>query len=215
MGSAANATIAAVTEISGAPQKISRSALSGIMSSLSSSFTASAIGCSRPCGPTRIGPSRTCMSAITLRSTSTMYPATSGSTSTITSTNTIGHRYCHPTTAFKIAFKSIGGDALLPVHFPQHDIQRPNDGHHVGHQVATHHLIERFQIDQRRRADTHAIRLRRAVAHDIVAKLALGPFNRVIYLSRRRLQNLAYLPQNAPAGNVLDGLQADKSRLPH
>ena len=72
MGSADSASIAAVTEISGAPQKIALSALSGMMSSLISSFRASAMGCSKPCGPTRMGPRRTCMSAITLRSTSTM-----------------------------------------------------------------------------------------------------------------------------------------------
>ena len=72
MGSAASASIAAVTEISGAPQNTSRSAFSGMMSSFSSSFTASAMGCNSPCGPTRMGPRRTCMSAITLRSTSTI-----------------------------------------------------------------------------------------------------------------------------------------------
>src|SRR2546430_12103027 len=42
----------------GASQKTSLSAFSGMMSSLMSSFTASAIGCSKPCGPTRMGPSR-------------------------------------------------------------------------------------------------------------------------------------------------------------
>jgi len=69
--SAAIENIAADTEITGAIQKMNLSAISGMMSSLISSFTASAIGCSNPCGPTRIGPSRACMSAISLRSTST------------------------------------------------------------------------------------------------------------------------------------------------
>src|SRR5690348_12845707 len=55
-----------------------------MMSSLSRSLSASAIGCNKPCGPTRIGPRRTWKSASTLRSTSVMYPATSGKTAMIT-----------------------------------------------------------------------------------------------------------------------------------
>src|SRR6478672_12008461 len=49
------------------------SARTGVMSSLIISFTASAIGWRTPYGPTRIGPSRDCAHAITLRSSSTMY----------------------------------------------------------------------------------------------------------------------------------------------
>ncbi len=48
------------------------SARVGVMSSFSRSFMASAIGCSMPYGPTRIGPSRTCTHAMTFRSSSTM-----------------------------------------------------------------------------------------------------------------------------------------------
>src|ERR1700676_1801629 len=43
----------------GAIQKIALSASRGMMSSLRTSFSASASGCNRPWGPTRIGPSRT------------------------------------------------------------------------------------------------------------------------------------------------------------
>ena len=56
----------------GAAVNTHRSARTGVMSSLIISFTASATGCRTPYGPTRIGPSRDCAQAITLRSSSTM-----------------------------------------------------------------------------------------------------------------------------------------------
>ena len=71
-GSTAKAVSAVKVEMHGANQKMALSESVGMMSSLSSSFSASAMGCSSPCGPTRIGPRRTWKSARTLRSTSTM-----------------------------------------------------------------------------------------------------------------------------------------------
>ena len=59
---------AVITTQTGANQKTILSAPDGIRSSLMISFRASAMGCSSPCGPTRMGPMRTCMWAITLRS---------------------------------------------------------------------------------------------------------------------------------------------------
>src|SRR5688500_135195 len=49
---------AEATAMYGAKKKIQRSAFSGMKSSLVKSFRPSAIGCSSPHGPTRIGPSR-------------------------------------------------------------------------------------------------------------------------------------------------------------
>src|SRR5688572_24755535 len=49
---------AEATAIYGAKKKIQRSAFSGMKSSLVKSLRPSAIGCSSPHGPTRIGPSR-------------------------------------------------------------------------------------------------------------------------------------------------------------
>jgi hypothetical protein len=46
----------------------------------------------------------------------------------------------------RAAFARAGVD--LPIHFPQHDVQRPNHRHHVRHQVPADHLVQRFQIDQ-------------------------------------------------------------------
>src|SRR5690348_16727826 len=54
---------AEATAMYGAKKKIQRSALSGMKSSLTSSLMPSAIGCSKPHGPTRIGPSLACMNA--------------------------------------------------------------------------------------------------------------------------------------------------------
>src|SRR5664280_2188629 len=77
-GRTAKAVSAVMVETQGANQKMALSAFDGMMSSLSSSLKASAIGCSSPCGPVRMGPRRTWKSASTLRSTSERYPATSG-----------------------------------------------------------------------------------------------------------------------------------------
>ncbi len=71
-GMTAKAVSAVMVEMHGANQKMALSEDSGMMSSLRSSFKASAMGCRRPCGPTRMGPRRTWKSASTLRSTSTI-----------------------------------------------------------------------------------------------------------------------------------------------
>ncbi len=52
----------------GAATNTTRLAPAGRIVSLNSSLTPSAIGCSRPNGPTTLGPLRSCMAAITLRS---------------------------------------------------------------------------------------------------------------------------------------------------
>ena len=67
-GTTTNTVNAASTTMKGAIQKTVASASAGMMSSFSSSLIASAIGCNSPCGPTRIGPSLTCMCASAFRS---------------------------------------------------------------------------------------------------------------------------------------------------
>src|SRR6202166_358177 len=208
IASADMASIAAVTEISGANQKIILSASSGMMSSLLKSFSASAIDCSNPCGPTRMGPSRACMSAMTFRSIKTMYPATSGRTATMMTAQTRG-------TQMEITKWRRFIIMALPVDFSQYDIERTDDGHDVRHQVPANHLVKGLKINQGRRANPHAVRLSCTVANNVIAELALGRFNRVINLARRRLQHLADLPHDGPGRNIFDGLQADQPRLAH
>jgi len=56
MGTTANARMKAVKAMMGASTKIRRSAKGGIQSSLKNILTMSAASCSRPKGPTRLGP---------------------------------------------------------------------------------------------------------------------------------------------------------------
>ena len=56
----------------GATKKTSLSTLVGTMSSFSGSLSASAIGCSRPHGPARLGPGRFCIRPMTRRSNQIM-----------------------------------------------------------------------------------------------------------------------------------------------
>src|SRR5215471_2919783 len=103
-GRTAKEVSAVNVEMTGAIQKIERSASVGIMSSFSRSLRASAMGCSRPCGPTRMGPRRTWKSASTLRSTSVRYPATSGKTAMITMVTAMGTKRGFWRTEFIIFF---------------------------------------------------------------------------------------------------------------
>src|ERR1022692_3259802 len=43
------------------------------------------------------------------------------------------------------------------IHLAEHDIQRTNNRHYVGHQAAPHHPVERLQIHERWRPHAHAI----------------------------------------------------------
>jgi len=67
-GITAQPIMASVKVMIGARMKTTLLAPVGKMVSFIKSFTASAIGCKRPMGPTTIGPWRSCMAPITLRS---------------------------------------------------------------------------------------------------------------------------------------------------
>ena len=71
-GITAAAIMAGTTLSAGASRKRARSTWLGIRSSLKNSLIPSAMGCSSPQGPTRVGPKRTWMRAITFRSTQVM-----------------------------------------------------------------------------------------------------------------------------------------------
>ena len=87
-GITAHAASAGISVSIGARMKRNLFAPDGMMSSLNMSFTASAIGCSSPTGPTRFGPMRTCMYPITLRSASVRYATQPKSGSAITRIST-------------------------------------------------------------------------------------------------------------------------------
>src|ERR1700732_4560636 len=103
----------------------------------------------------------------------------------------------------------------LAVDFSQNDIERADDGHDVRNQMPANHLVERLEVDQGRRANAHAVRLRRPVADDVIPELALRRFDGVVDLAGRRLQYLADLAHDRPGGYVLDSLQADQARVAH
>ena len=67
-GTTANVTSAGITASIGASAKRIWFASAGMNSSLKKSFSTSAIGCSSPSGPTRLGPMRACMWPAILRS---------------------------------------------------------------------------------------------------------------------------------------------------
>ena len=67
-GTTAQAASAGIRSNTGANKKRKRSAFAGIIISFSRSFKVSAIVCSKPKGPTLLGPIRACMYPITLRS---------------------------------------------------------------------------------------------------------------------------------------------------
>ena len=71
-GMMAKATKAGAADSTGAITNTSLSTPVGMMSSLSGSLSASAIGCSRPNGPARFGPDRFCIRPMTRRSAQIM-----------------------------------------------------------------------------------------------------------------------------------------------
>src|SRR3984893_5605045 len=83
-GIEAKARKAASIEMPGARAKVTWSAVIGVMGSLNMSFSPSATLVRRPNGPQRLGPSRLCMWATTLRSNQTM-----NTTSTLSTRNTM------------------------------------------------------------------------------------------------------------------------------
>ncbi len=95
-GITAHAASASTEATSGASRNTPLSAPAGISGSFSTNFSRSANDCSRPNGPTTLGPRRICTAAHTLRSISSRNATqTSSTTSSSTLQNAItssGHR---------------------------------------------------------------------------------------------------------------------------
>src|SRR5712692_4841152 len=70
-----------------------------------------------------------------------------------------------------------------PVDFSEHDVLRADDRHRVGDHVAARHLVERGQVRETGRADLEAIRLVRAVGHQVDAELPLRRLDRGVHLA--------------------------------
>src|SRR5882762_2734257 len=95
---------------------------------------------------------------------------------------------------------------FLSVHFSQDDVKRADDRHHVRHEAAADHHVQSLQIDKRWRADTNPVGLRRIIAHNVIAELALGGFDRYIRFAHGRLHYLAYLAHDGSGWDLVHGL---------
>src|ERR1043166_913482 len=225
-------TISAGTiEMIGAAVKTHRSAFVGVMSSFNINLIASAIGCSTPYGPTRIGPSRDCAHAITLRSSSTMYVTpTSVAFNTIKIFNrgmrnvSIIFFHCRwaptPSGSFagasaRICVSSPGqGGGPSPYTPAKNNVDRSDHRDDVRHEVAAHEPRQRLQVTERRRTDAEAVRIRGlAVADDEVAELAFRRLDRVIRLTRRGFDQARDFADDRSLRNSLRRLTDDAQRL--
>src|SRR5688572_6509268 len=64
------------------------------------------------------------------------------------------------------------------IHFPEHDVLRADDGDDVREHVPANHLVQRREMHEAGRAALQAIRLVRAVRHEIDAEFTLRCFDR-------------------------------------
>ena len=62
----------------------------------------------------------------------------------------------------------------LTIHFPEHNIYRPQNHHCIRQLVADTHLFQAGQVDKSWGADMVAVGVRLAVADDEEAELAFG-----------------------------------------
>ena len=106
--------------------------------------------------------------------------------------------------------------AVLPVHFPQHDVDRADERDDVGHQVAAHQPRQRLEVAERRRPHAQPVGAGGlAVARDEVADLALRRLVGVIRLAGRRLDQPRDLAHHRPLGQPAERLPDDPHRLAH
>src|SRR5919112_6131956 len=103
----------------------------------------------------------------------------------------------------------------LTIYLPEHDVQRADDGDHVGDEVADAHLPQRLEVDEARRPDADAVRAARAVRDEVAADFALRPLNRVVVVARGRLDDLRNLRHDGAVGHLLKRLLDDAARLAH
>src|SRR5215204_4320020 len=103
----------------------------------------------------------------------------------------------------------------LPIYLPEHDVERADDGDHVGDEVADAHLPQRLEVDEARRADADAVRAARAVRDEVTADLALRALDGVVVVAGRGLDDLRDLGVDGAVGQPLQGLLDDAARLAH
>src|SRR5688572_24766423 len=200
------------------------SAAVGTTSSFIISFTASAIGCRIPCGPTRYGPMRDCMRAANLRSSRVTYV-----TMPITALRTMNGAMRSTTQA--------GRDAIIPrllssraslgmtpghvegssIDLAEDGIDGAHDGHDVRHLVAGHDVRQDREVRERGAAPFHAVRLGAAVGNQVTAHLAARALHAHVRLPLRNARlghRLEPRPRrDRPLGKAVERLTNDLQRL--
>src|SRR5881394_4582682 len=78
----------------------------------------------------------------------------------------------------------------LSINLSQNDIQRSNDGDHVGNHLAARDVRQRRKIHKTGAAKVNARRLRSANRFDIDAEFAFRTLNRLINLTGRHIETL-------------------------
>src|SRR2546427_4834482 len=86
----------------------------------------------------------------------------------------------------------------LTIHVAEHDVDRPDDRHHVGDELPLAHDRQRLQVDERRGAEAHAVRHLPALAHEIETLLAPRALHHVVDLAGGRLDVLGDLGAHLP-----------------
>src|SRR5262249_17892612 len=85
---------------------------------------------------------------------------------------------------------TVSWGARSSVDLPEHDIDRAENGRHVGQHVAAAQKVHRLQMGKARRADLALVRLVGAVRDQVDAELALGRFDRGVNFARRYMITL-------------------------
>jgi hypothetical protein len=119
----------------------------------------------QPVGPTRRGPSRTCMKAITFRfraARGTRHPSRTETTIPIWTAGTT------------TKWSTLSLMRPSAVHAAEHDVERSDERHHVRHHVAAAELRQGLQVHEAG-AEPAAIGVLTAVADDVDAQLAPRP----------------------------------------
>src|SRR5947208_16269281 len=79
---------------------------------------------------------------------------------------------------------------VSPVALSHDDVVRAEDRHDVGDEIAARHVVERPQVDERRRADLQTIGFRPAVADDEKAQFSFRGLRGAVGLALGRLEAL-------------------------
>src|SRR3990172_5176393 len=212
-GTATNTMSAGMKIMNTASSNATKSAVAGRRSSFVSSLNVSAIGCSSPNGPVRVGPSRYCIRATILRSYHVAYITPT----VITSVNATTPRIPF-TNGWSMSMAGAESSIFsLPVHAAEHDVHRAQDHHRIRQELVQTHLPQRRKVAERRRPHLQPVGLVAALRDQVHAPLTARRFHFRVHLARRRPQPPRQLFRHDGSfrRQLLQRLFDDAHRLPH